>query len=356
MPLSERTDISMLTERYTVDSQVNDTRVKTWQKYLLLLPPIPPTSPVILSTRPASSHADQAPGGIDNWRGSRFALGVRGNSLVLSWDKQEHDIRFRLRADGGSQYMFMPTGEEDELFIEKLSDASWRRQGGITELSFALRSSLRRLSVLGRAWMHEESPELRFRFEIDNDDRDFRLDLEMKGVLPGATHTAHTPYLAVERHDDPANDLAWASPGFKVHFPLVEFFGLNNNDTGLNFFTPDITNYRVTGEGDLWIALLRSASGLKWGGPPLPTPDGFERGRSTFDLTLVPQKMTPVEQFRFAWAHNSPLAYFPLKLKERSGVVRSERPPSAKPTRTTHWWPPSGALRSRTALPGWLAW
>ena len=325
MLLCRRTDISMLTERYTVDSQVNNAPVKTWQKYLLLLPPIPPTSPMILSTCPAPAQADPAAARIGEWRGPRFALGVRGNSLTLSWDGQEHDIRFRLRADAGSQYMFMPTGEEDEL---QLSDASWRQQGGITELSFVLRSNIRRLSVQGRAWMHPESQELRFRFEIDNDDRDFRLDLEMKGVLPGSTHTAHTPYLAVDRHDDPANDLHWAKPGFKVHFPLVEFFGLNGDDTGLNFFTPDITNYRVTQEGDLWIALLRSASGLTWGGPPLPTPDGYERGRSTFDLTLIPRKMTPVEQARFAWAHNSPPAYFPLNLKERSGVVRPERPHS----------------------------
>ena len=221
------------------------------------MPPILPTSPAILSTTPDLGNSNRNPGETEHGRGAGFTLGVRENALLLSCAEgilpssspfpavssspqqkpqrrgqdvrakrgrdalDTREIRFRLRADAGSQYVFKPTGEQDEL---QLSDAAWRTQGGIAELSFTLRSRIRRLSVRGRAWMHEASPELRLRFEIDNDDREFRLDLEMKGVLPGATHTAHTPYLAVERHDDPADDLHWAPP-LQANFTLPDLGG-----------------------------------------------------------------------------------------------------------------------------------
>jgi len=114
----------------------------------------------------------------------------------------------------------------------------------------------------------------------------------------------------------------------------VEFFGVNDDRAGLNVFTPDITNYRVQENGDIELTLLRSVSELSTpkfflAGPPVATPAAELRGKSHVDMTLVPIRMTPLEQVHYAWKQNSPLACFPLNLKERSQVVRPEH--SASP-------------------------
>jgi len=123
-------------------------------------------------------------------------------------------------------------------------------------------------------------------------------------------------------------DAGWCGKDYQVRFPFVEFCGINTTDEGLNLFSPDISNYHVAEDHTLTLALFRSVSDLTiprfLAGPPMPTPLAQIRGRSEFDLTFIPRPMSPTEQMRQAWRHNSPLAYFPLRIAERSGVVRPE--------------------------------
>jgi len=335
--LSQRSGPSMITERYTVDSQSYDLPVKTWQKYLMLLPDIPPMSPFVISAFPVEQKNEVIHKQKESWQGSNFSLNVDNGKLLLSWGGIEKEICVCIVNDRGDLYVSYP---DDKIETVEFFNASWREQGDITQLSLEMKSSMRKVNVYVHLWMSKESPELRFNFETENKDCGFRLDMKIAEVLPDAQHTAYTPYHNVVRNDDITDDpeLVWSRGATKdrphhVRYPLVEFFGVNNDSAGLNFFTPDITNYRVQGNGDIEITLLRSVSDLSTpqfvAGPPVPTPDAELRGRSQFDITLVPIKMTSTEQIQFAWKHNSPLAYFPLKLTERSNVIRPEH--SASP-------------------------
>jgi mannosylglycerate hydrolase len=336
--LAEHTQISMLTERYTVESQVHKQPIKTWQKYLLMLPPIPPASPLVFSARPK-----EIPSVVSSKPGSG-PLTIRNNQLFLSCGSVEKNIRFYLEGDAGDLYTFHHNGESEELYCE---NPRWNQIDGFSVLTFNLRPATRKLQIEVTVWMHSQTREIRFRYTFQNNDHGFRVVLKMDQVFPAGRHTAHSPYTAVDRRYEPVEDLEWARPGFEVRFPFVEFFGINDKAVGLNFFSPDITNYRVDQENNVTLVLFRSVTDMTipafLAGPPLPTPDARILGKSEFDLTLIPERMTPEEQMKFAWTHNTPLPYFPLNIQEHSEVVRPERP--AAPRTKTMSFPfiqPSG--------------
>ncbi len=325
--LVEHTQISMLTERYTVESQVHKQPRKTWQKYLMVLPPIPPASPLVFSAQPKEKPS------VVFSKPQSVPLTVRGNQLFIRCGSTEQPVRFFLEGDGGDLYTFHHNGESEELRCE---NPLWKRADGFSVLTFDLHPALRNLHIAVTAWMHSQTKEIRFRYAFQNNDHGFRIVMKMDRVFPGGRHTAHSPYTPVDRRYEPVEDLEWPRSGFEVRFPFVEYFGINDKTGGLNFFSPDISNYRVDQENNVTLVLFRSVTDMTipafLAGPPVPTPDARILGKSEFDLTLIPERMTPEEQMKFAWTHNTPLPYFPLNIREHSEVVRPERPaaPRAK--------------------------
>jgi hypothetical protein len=320
--LSEKRQTSLLTERYVVDSQVYAPPIKVWQRYLLALPELAPASPLVVVAKP---QAADPPPAFEN-----VPLVLRDNQLWIKRGTHEYPLEFLLEGDGGDLYTFSAEGPAELL---PCLDPRWVRTDGFACLTFALRPAHHRVRCQVTAWMHPATPEIRFRFVFDNQDSGFRIALRVPRLLPGGRHTAHTPYAAVERQPQDMTGVPWCRPGFQVRFPFVEFFGINRAPAGFNVFSPDISNYHVGQNHTVTLALFRSVSDMTTprflAGPPLPTPLARLHGESTFDLTVVPEFMSPVQQMKQAWRHNTPLAYVPLAIRERSSVVRPECPPSS---------------------------
>jgi len=333
MLLAERTEHCLLSERFVDDGLVQPTQEKTWQKYLMLLPKLPPASPFLLNACRAACN-EPTENAMSGFQGRVWRLGIKEGRLILYWYGMERSLRFQLEEDRGDLYTFQPTGEHEELLC---NDPQWSINSGFFLLTFRLLSTLRHVSVDVHVTMHEQCDEIRFRFRFANEDKGFRVIMEMDEILSNGRHTAHTPYAVAKReytdYDamDPALRSASLPEGYRVHYPFVEFFGVNTDKAGLSFFSPDITTYHLDARNNMWITLLRSVSYLSlpdlserptMAGPRIATPLAELQGESAFEMTLVPKALTPEEQMRVAWGHNFPIPCYPLAIKERSGVTR----------------------------------